>query len=49
MEDPNTSDLEKELIEINVKIGEAEKARDEAFLKRVLAEDLISEEQVEKL
>lgn len=41
MEHPTTTNLEKELIEINLKIGEAEKARDEAFLKRVLADDLI--------
>jgi hypothetical protein len=37
----SAGDLEKELIELNMKIGEAEKQRDEAFLKRLLSEDLI--------
>jgi hypothetical protein len=40
MEHPNSSDLKKRLIEMNVKIREAEKTRDEAFLKTILADDL---------
>jgi hypothetical protein len=41
MDHSTASDLEKELIEVNIKIGEAEKTRDEDYLKRKLADDLI--------
>jgi hypothetical protein len=37
----NKNDIENELIELNIKIGEAEKQRQEDFLKGVLADDLI--------
>jgi Domain of unknown function (DUF4440) len=41
MEQPSAGDAEKELTALNIKIGEAEKQRDEAFLECVLADDLI--------
>jgi Domain of unknown function (DUF4440) len=41
MEQSSHGDVENELIELNIRIGEAEKKPDEAFLKRILADDLI--------
>ncbi len=41
MNSSGAGDVEKELIELNMRIGEAEKQRDEDFLKRVLSDDLI--------
>jgi hypothetical protein len=41
MERSSSSNAEKELIDLNIKIGEAEKCRNKHFLKRILADDLI--------
>jgi hypothetical protein len=41
MKDPSVGTVEKELIKLNIRIGEAERRRQEGFLKRVLADDLI--------
>jgi hypothetical protein len=41
MKSSSAGDVEKELIELNMKIGEAEKQHDEDFLKRILSDDLI--------
>jgi KAP family P-loop domain/Domain of unknown function (DUF4440) len=41
MKQSSDRDMEKELIELNIRIGEAEKELNEAFLERVLADDLI--------
>lgn len=37
----STEDPEKEFVELNIKIGESEKLRDEEFLNAVLADELI--------
>jgi hypothetical protein len=39
--DPSVKKVENELIELNIKIGEAEKQRQQDFLRHVLHDDLI--------